>query len=230
MATSLNIVVVEDHDALREVTVEFLRQHGHHVTGFSCAEEFDDEAAATYVDLFVLDLNLPGEDGISLSQRLRKAHPNIGIIMVTARSQPHDKITGFDSGADIYLPKPVVPLELLSAINALVRRLKPQSDSSSHSLSLNQRALLLTGSAGKTAVSHSESILLIQLARAPNHCLEYWQLLELLGQPTNKTTQSNLEVRIARLRKRITQIGGGENGIKSIRLQGYQLCVPLHVE
>ncbi len=230
MATSLNIVVVEDHDALREVTVEFLRRHGHHVTGFYCAEEFDDEAAATYVDLFVLDLNLPGEDGVSLSRRVRKAHPNIGIIMVTARSQAHDRITGFDSGADIYLPKPVAPLELLSAINALERRLKPQSDSSSNSLSLNRRALLLTGSAGKAEISHSESILLIQLARAPNHCVEYWQFLELLGQPTNKTTQSNLEVRIARLRKRITQIGGGENGIKSIRLHGYQLCVPLRVE
>lgn len=80
MATALNIIVVEDHDTLREVTVALLAEQGHKVIGLACAEALDDEAGGRVADIYLLDLNLPGENGISLARRIRHAQPNVGKI------------------------------------------------------------------------------------------------------------------------------------------------------
>lgn len=105
MSTCLNILVIEDHDDLRELTVEVLNQQGHHAVGFPGAEELNDVFSG--FDLLIVDLNLPGEDGLSLARRFRLALPDAGIVMVTAREQAADKVRGYESGADIYLTKPV---------------------------------------------------------------------------------------------------------------------------
>ena len=119
LPSSLSIIVVEDHDSLRMVTVEMLRQNGHNVIGLECAEDLDDEAGGQYADIFIIDLNLPNEDGLSLTRRIKKVNPNVGVIMMTARHQLSDRVIGYESGADIYLIKPVNPAELLAAITAL---------------------------------------------------------------------------------------------------------------
>ncbi len=119
----MKIIVVEDHEALREVTVSALQDMGHKVRGIACAETLNQELQTDCPHVLILDLNLPGEDGISLARRVRKVHPEIGIIMVTARNQLGDKLTGYDSGADIYLTKPTSIEELSAAIQALSRRL-----------------------------------------------------------------------------------------------------------
>jgi DNA-binding response OmpR family regulator len=228
MAANLNIVVVEDNDSLRLVTVTILRQQGHQVIGLACAEEIDDVAGGTLADIFVLDLNLPGEDGISLARRIRKANPNVGIIMVTARIQSQDKTLGYDSGADIYLPKPAEPGELLAAIKALARRIKPENTHTPNTLVLDLTRLQLQGPAGEAGVTRAESTLLNALARAPGQQLEYWQIAEALGDTQDSLSKSNLEVKIFRLRKKIAQVGG-EDAINAIRLKGYQLCINLIV-
>jgi DNA-binding response OmpR family regulator len=119
----VNIIVVEDHEALREVTVSALQDMGHKVRGVACAEALNAELQNHHPHLLILDLTLPGEDGVSLARRVRKAHPEIGIIMVTARKELGDKLTGYDSGADLYLTKPTSIEELGAAIQALSRRL-----------------------------------------------------------------------------------------------------------
>lgn len=119
----MNILVVEDNDSLRQATVAMLIRHGHWTTGLVCAEDLDDLRLNPQPDLFIIDLNLPGEDGLSLSRRLRAAQPLVGIIMVTARSLLGDKLAGYESGADLYLAKPVDPAELLAAVESLGRRL-----------------------------------------------------------------------------------------------------------
>ena len=106
---SLNIVLVEDHDLLRTVTQSVLTQAGHNVLALSCAEEVDEALSGMSPDLYILDLNLPGEDGISLARRIRHSHPRVGIIMTTVRSEIADRLDGYESGADIYLPKPTDP-------------------------------------------------------------------------------------------------------------------------
>jgi DNA-binding response OmpR family regulator len=82
----LNIVLVEDHDILRHMLKQALEEMGHRVTALACAEELEDEARGTTADIFLIDLNLPGEDGLSLTERVRAAHPLAGLIVVTARS------------------------------------------------------------------------------------------------------------------------------------------------
>lgn len=225
MATpALNIVLVEDHDALREVTADVLRQAGHHVTALSCAEDLG-ELASGAVDLFILDLNLPGEDGISLAGRLRKSFPRGGIIMTTARSAAEDQALGYTSGADIYLVKPLASDTLLAAIGALQRRLLP--DEPGQALRLARRQLSLEGPVCTVSLQESEANLLSALARAPGQRLETWQLAEIIGGADQESSKSSIEVRITRLRKKLRDCGGGADCIRALRGVGYQLCIPV---
>ncbi len=230
MAVLLNIVVVEDNDLLREHTVDILRQEGHRVTGLSCAEDVDNELGNFPVDLYILDLNLPGEDGLSLARRIRQSDSRVGIIMTTSRGRLQDKLTGYESGADIYIPKPVDPDELLAAVSALVRRVVPGTGERFGGVVLDLKKLTLKGQIGETTVTDSEATILTALARAPGHRLETWQLSEMLGKDAEFLNKSSLEVRIVRLRKKLAQVHGGESNIKSIRLYGYQLGVAVTVD
>jgi DNA-binding response OmpR family regulator len=123
VATPLNIVVVEDNHDLREAIVEVLTAQGHRVLGLSCAEELGDEGAQAVIDLLVVDLNLPGEDGVSLTRRLRATQPGLCILMMTARDSVRDKVSGYEAGADMYLTKPVSIEELTAAVTSVDRRL-----------------------------------------------------------------------------------------------------------
>lgn len=228
MAALLNIVVVEDHDALREVTVHALASLGHAVVGIDCAERFDDSIGACPVDLLVIDLNLPGEDGISLARRIRAAQPQVGIIMVTARGQINDKLMGYESGADLYLTKPTSLEELGAAVQALARRLKHQYLGQSDCW-LNPVSFVLQGSQGSIHLTAYEAAMLSGFARAPGGRLESWQLLEMAGKQGADATKSILEVQIARLRKKLMQVHCSEHPLKAIRGWGYQLCLTVAI-
>jgi len=224
MSNALNIMVVEDHDALRDITVEALAQRGHNVRGVDSAEALPDEPGLFPIDLLVIDLNLPGEDGISLAARIRAAQPDIGIIMVTARNQVRDRMAGYDSGADIYLTKPTSSEELIAAVRALTRRIRPDKEpSSAFSLSLN--TLTLHGPLLKVGLSGHEAALLAAFARAKDQRLETWQLIALTDKEVTEHSKKALEVQIVRLRKKLQQAGAQEPSIKAIRGQGYRLCV-----
>ena len=229
MDSALNIIVVEDHDELREVTVEALGAMGHSVRGVDCAEALDEALAESSADLLVLDLNLPGEDGISIARRIRKAQPHTGIVMVTARDAAKDMLSGYDNGADIYLTKPTSPEALGAAIRALARRIRPQTDAGHAALMLDTAVLQLKGLQTVVDVSDQECLLLSALARANDHRLETWQLLELTGKSTSAPDKKALAVQIVRLRKKLTDVGAPDPTIKSIRSSGYQLCVVLEI-
>lgn len=155
----MRIIVIEDHDDLRDMTVEALVQLGHVVCGLARAELLDAEFPAFRPHLLILDLNLPGEDGISLARRYHRAYSGLGIIMVTARALEHEKVEGYDSGADIYLAKPASLDVISAAIAALSRRITlwasdvPQLDVDPSDIKANERARAihrqLTGAAGK---------------------------------------------------------------------------------
>ncbi len=224
----MNIVVVEDHADLREATVAALCSMGHDARGIDCAEALDDELGAFRADLLVLDLNLPGEDGLSLARRIRAAEPGIGIIMVTGRTQVNDRMRGYGSGADIYLPKPASVEELGAAIQALARRIRPAA-SAGDAISLNPTKLQLQGPKQQVNVSDHESTLLLALSKAKDHRLENWQLMELSGSAVEDQSKAVLEVQIARLRKKLEQAGAPAPTIKAIRGTGYQLCVAVQI-
>ncbi|MFA7243641.1 MAG: response regulator transcription factor, partial [Sulfuricellaceae bacterium] len=114
-------------------------------------------------DILLLDLNLPGEDGISLARRIREVLPEVGIIMVTARRQARDKIEGYGSGADIYLTKPTSVEELDAAIQALSRRVRPAPALVTGRLRLNPATLQLSGPRSTIDVSDQECSLLLEI-------------------------------------------------------------------
>ena len=229
MDTGLNIIVVEDNDELRDATVDALRAEGHQVLGLDCAEALPEEASWRHVDLMVVDLNLPGEDGLALTQRLRSIQPDIGIIMVTARGLSTDKRRGYACGADIYMTKPVALDELTAAIQNLSHRLKPEVVPVAR-LTLNlRRHILHCPNETEVQLSSQESALLAAFGRAAEWRLETWQLIEILEKDSAEDPKAAVEILIARLRKKLLQAGCAELVIKSIRSWGYQMSGQLHL-
>jgi DNA-binding response OmpR family regulator len=231
MDAVLNIIVVEDHDSLREMTVEALCAQGHQAIGADSAEALPDWLGMP-PDVMVIDLNLPGEDGISLARRVRATRPGIGIIMLTARSQTFDKTAGYQSGADIYLTKPASAEELGAALQAIARRLKPASSTGvegDSDITLDWQRLILTGPLGTVSVNALEAKVLSALASALGQRMENWQLVQLLVKSEASYTKARLEVLIFRLRKKLLQAGADAHAIKVVRQVGYQLGVSVRV-
>jgi DNA-binding response OmpR family regulator len=232
----LMIVVVEDHDDLRSLTVQALVDYGHLAKGIASAEDLHDLHHQGSIDIFLLDLNLPGEDGLSLAKRLRTAFPLVGIIMTTARSNVKDRALGYARGADVYLSKPFDLEELLAAVSALGRRRSAErllaEGKFSGNYLLNEKSLSIecpkTGL--RSALSAAEVQLLVSLSRAPAQRLDVWQLIESLGLIVDSHAKGNLEVRLARLRKKlITQVDAPHNCLESVRPGAYQLCINVQV-
>jgi two-component system phosphate regulon response regulator OmpR len=116
------ILVVDDDVRLRELLQRYLTEQGFNVKAVADAKEMDATLATDTIDLLVLDLMLPGEDGLSICRRMRGSGAMIPIVMLTARGDEVDRIIGLEMGADDYLPKPFNPRELLARINAVLRR------------------------------------------------------------------------------------------------------------
>lgn len=222
---SLKILLVEDHDALREVTREALQQRGHRVAAFDSAEAALEGDAAADADIALLDLNLPGEDGISLARRLRLGRPGMGIIMLTVRQQPADRVRGYAEGADIYLVKPTDVDELSAAIASLGRRVRAAADAAQGWVEAASRSLVTAR--GALPLREPELRILQALALAPERLLPAWRLLEVLGKPCDDAGRAQLEVLVSRLRKRMVEHGLPQRPIRGERGVGYRLCVPL---
>ena len=223
-----NVLLVEDHDALRNATVKVLQQAGFEVVDISCAEDIDDEHEARLFDAYVIDLNLPGEDGLSLALRLRKVHPRANIVMTTARTHLNDRVKGYEAGADIYMPKPVDPEELVAALRGLITRSK-LAQHIEHGLQLDPRRHRLIGPDGSCKMAASEVRVLLALAQAKAQTLERWQLMVQLSPDGEDISNDSLQNRLSQLRKKMGQCGVEGESIKALRGMGYRLCVPLVV-
>ena len=223
---ALKILVVEDNDALREVTLTFLQHEGHYVRGIAQAEEIDDIPGGFVADVYVIDLNLPDEDGLSLTRRLRAAQPDVGIVIVTARTQIGDRVLGYNSGADIYMTKPLDPQELRAGISALGKRLFTLGWQK-QAMVLDLKRMLLISPEAQVEMTASDALLLSALARAPGYKLERWQIAEIVGGTDAETpSASTLEMRISRLRKKLAAVGAPAPHIKAQHKFGYTLCTP----
>jgi len=228
-AHALKILILEDNDDLREGWLAFLQSQGHHVRGIALAEELLDAAGSFSPDVYVIDLNLPDSDGLDVVQRLRTVHPNAGIVITTARTQIGDKVRGYDRGADIYFTKPVDPQELLAGIAALAKR-RHADGRAGVSLCLHLERFLLQGPKTTVHLTPSETALLAGLVRAANQPLARWQLGELLGAGDDLPSDAMLEMRIARLRKKLTAAGAESPSIRAVHKRGYVLSCTVVLE
>jgi DNA-binding response OmpR family regulator len=226
MDTGLKIALVEDNDDLRDLLLRDISRAGYDVQGAGCADDLDDLAATTTFDVLILDINLPGENGFDIARRYKQANPDVFIVMLTARMGTDDKVSGYESGADMYLTKPVSSAELMAAIGSVCRRL--QKPSSNAEIMLNVREMLLTGD-GSTELNRQETVMLKALIESSNGNLPYYRLLELCGEEVNATSKATLEVRIVRLRKKLGDVGVEGKSIRAIRGEGYQLLQRIRI-
>lgn len=229
----LTIAVVEDDAILREELSHFLRCHDFEVIELLTGVALYDVLNQRAVDLVILDLNLPGLSGFDIAKQVRAKLPSVGIVMLTARTALPDRIKGYDSGADIYLPKPTLPAEILAAIGSLSRRLGQTQVELPWRLLTTRYLLLGPLDKHRVGLTNVEQQLLLCLAQAPNMAADADTICEELAAIVQDGyfTRRALENIISRLRKKVIDSDMKESlpFIRSVRGVGYQLCVPISI-
>jgi DNA-binding response OmpR family regulator len=230
-----NVVIVEDDLHLRREISGHLIGNGFIVHDVPRASSLDELVSPDPIDLYVIDLNLPGESGLSLSKRIRSKYPLVGIVIITARLGLNDKLASYShGGADFYLNKPFSPEELVLILQNLGRRVKKVDTSNAWSLSLRDRIMLSPDGKHKLRLTGREKSLLVALSQAKDNILESGYISDLFTNPDVEDFISKhaLEELIARLRRKLrsAQDEGAEPAIKSVWGVGYQLCIHINIE
>ena len=225
----LQLLVVDDDPGIRELLCRYLGDQGFGVSAVEDGKAMDTWLAENTVDLVILDLMLPGEDGLSLARRLRSDH-KLPIVMISARGEEIDRIVGLEVGADDYLSKPFNPRELLARVRAVLRRNWPAADSKEDTeakyifgpfrLEPEQRALYR----GTTEVdlSRAEFELLEVLLDHPNRVLSRDFIMECLGGNDRDPFDRSIDVRVTRLRHKIEEDPAKPRFVLTVWGVGYQ--------
>ena len=227
------IAIVEDDRFLREELACFFEAHQYQVHEANCMEGLFDILREYTLNLAILDLNLPGQSGFEIARNLRERIPDIGIIMLTARTRIDDRVKGYDVGADIYLTKPTAPRELLAAVTRLSRRNAELMDSQ-WVLDVRQFELMHKQLGLRIQLTAAETAILRSLALESTGILGLTDLLEQLKAqfPDRANTQRSIENTISRLRKKIAdQVGDVEpkSLLRAHRNLGYQLAAKIKI-
>lgn len=222
--TQPRIAVVEDEDDLRDDLVEFLMLRPFQAQGFASAESLFRAWSARAFDLVILDIGLPGMDGLQALQWLR-ARSTAGIVMLTAMDSQATQVTGLESGADAYLVK-TASLDVIEATCRSVLRRLPQQAEATETVQadwlLNLKSWRLTVPGGEhIELTHSESIFLGCVMRAPGVPTSRDTLLEAFGKPCTLSNMRNLDNCVSRLRRKLQVQLGLEIPIRSSYGSGY---------
>ena len=235
------VLVVDDEPELRSLLAEYFSRHGFSVRTAGDAAQARLAVAAQVPALAILDINMPGENGLSLARWMRESQPGIGLVMLTTAGESVDRIVGLELGADDYLPKPFEMRELLARVRAVLRRavlvaaaapeaapLAPVAPASSTrrvafgacQLDLDERRLV--GPAGADIeISAAEFDLLALFARHPNRPLNRDQIMEQAHNRGWDVFDRSIDLRIMRLRRKIERNPDKPELIKTVRNVGY---------
>lgn len=231
MSHMYKLAIVEDNQTLASELEIVFTQANWRVYLADCGEELDHIMKYQDIKLIILDLNLPGEDGIEILKRVKAAYPSIGIIVLTARITSSNKIQGYESGADIYITKPARAKELTFAAKNLLQRLIKDNEINNKVHILDTKSMqLITKFGTPIKLTWSECNILRILAIAPSNQIETEKLKSDLGDP--EITKEKIEVTISRLRTKLKshhELSSSET-IKAIWGKGYQLCISLEVK
>jgi DNA-binding response OmpR family regulator len=225
-----SVVVVEDNETLRDELVLYLSEEGFAVRGVGSGQELNDAMEALPTDILILDLNLPEEDGISITRRIRRSLPTVGIIMLTARLRSTDRLEGYASGADVYLTKPTRPEELVAVVRNLFSRLGVRVDPAPWEIDM-AGSTLHSPKGLQIELTANEARLLMALT-VNGQFLDHAALLSRFGgeAQSEKINKSRLEVLISRLRTKLGPHISHGFDIRAVRGQGYQLGFVLVVK
>jgi len=233
-----HILVVDDDAEIRSLLGDYLRKNGYRATAVADGKAMWTALARGKVDMVVLDLMLPGDDGLTLCRKLR-AESETPVIMLTARGEETDRIVGLEMGADDYLAKPFSPRELLARIKSVMRRYR--------SLPRNLRAddareiafagwrldvvarHLVSAQGVVTSLSGSEYQLLRVFLSHPNHVLTRDQLMVLSKGREADPLERGIDIQVSRLRHRLNDDPSDPKIIKTVRGEGYVLAAPVEV-
>ena len=239
MTDSEHILVVDDHPDIRDALARYLKEHGYRVTTADRAQSARQTLETSAIDLVVLDIMMPGEDGLSLCRDLR-ATTSLPVILLTAMAEDTDRIIGLEMGADDYVTKPFNPRELLARIKAVLRRTgaMPKAGGSEPpgtvyrfaGWTFDPGAQSLIGADGEaTPLSTGESLLLGVFVRHPGRVLNRDQLLDLTRGRSAQLFDRAIDNQVSRLRKKIEQDARNPEFIKTHWGGGYSFAVAVEV-
>jgi two-component system alkaline phosphatase synthesis response regulator PhoP len=222
------IYIVEDDSEIREMEAYALKSSGFDVNAFDCGKSMDEAVKACVPDLIILDIMLPGEDGLSILKRLRaqESTKSIPVIMITAKGSEIDKVKGLDAGADDYIAKPFGILEFISRIKALLRRagklnVEPEGQMvlSLGGVFIDEGKRSVTAGGENVELTYKEYELLKLLVSHPGLVYSRQQLLEKIWGIDFKMDTRTVDMHIKTLRQKL-----GEQGsiIQTIRNVGYK--------
>lgn len=230
MNSQPHILVVDDHQEIRTLVQRFLTDHDYRVSTASNGVEMKKRLKDAAIDLIVLDLMMPGEDGLTLCRNLR-AESNIPIIMLTAMGEETDRIIGLEMGADDYLAKPFNPRELLARIKAVLRRMSALPESTHEEVPERLTFLgwtllpvareLIDPEQTLVPLSTAEFTLLIALVTRPGRVLSRDQLLDLARGREARAFDRAIDTLISRLRRKLRDQPRNPEIIKTVRGGGY---------
>ena len=220
------LLLVDDDPELQELIAAFLEKQGYDVVAVGDGRAMDQALSHEDVDLLILDLMLPGEDGLSIARRLKR-NINTPIIIVSAQGEDVDRIVGLEVGADDYMAKPFNPRELLARVRAVLRRATNASSTEvaefgDFRVDLNARQLTKAGRA--VPLTSGEFDLLDIFVRYPNRVLDRDRLLDLLTGAERSPFDRSIDVRITRLRSKIENNASAPVFIRTVWGKGYIFC------
>jgi len=228
VSTNATILIVDDEPDVREVLEECFAARGYAVLGAESASVARAMAAEHPIDLALVDINMPGEDGLSLARHLRERYAKIAIVMLTSAATVVDRIVGLEMGADDYVPKPFDPRELLARVKSVLRRTAAASrgDIGNAKVRIGQCVLdlaahrLIDPMGNDVPMSPLEFDLLKAFAEHPNRALSRERILNLNQRDWDPFDRS-VDLRIMRLRKKVEPDPEHPRFIRTIRNEGY---------
>lgn len=231
------VLVVDDDAGIRDLLAEYLSRNGYAVQTASDGAAMYAILTAGSVDLLILDVMLPGDDGLTLCRNLRAdaAFASLPILMLTARGDDFDKIVGLEMGADDYLPKPFNPRELLARIKSLLRRSTQFNSTIAEdnrqlwhfdhwTLDLDTRELACQNSGERMVLSAGEFRLLRLLLQCAGRVLNRDQIMDALHGRDSEPFDRSIDVQISRLRQKLGDDAREARLIKTVRGEGYRLA------
>jgi len=236
--TSPHVLVIDDDPDIRDLVAEYLGNNDLRVTAVASGREMFELIDREAIDLVLLDLKLPGEDGMQLARILRE-RATVPIILLTGRKEEADRVMGLELGADDYVTKPFSPRELLARVRAVLRRYQvqatlPERDNARRAFrfsgwELNLRTRRLTSPKGVSVeLSNGEFSLLSALCRSPRRVLTRDQLLSMSRLHEAEVYDRTIDVQIRRLRRKVEDDSANPSLIVTERGAGY--CLASDVE
>ncbi len=226
--SSGKVLIVDDDADIRRVLTEYLGSHDYEVTAVASGDAMRSALQAAVPDVVLLDLGLPGEDGLTLARFLRERY-SVGIIIITGASETVDRIVGLEVGADDYIGKPFDPRELRARIKSVLRRLQPQAAPAGQNsrvpvgrCTLDMAARQMFDRDGaEVQITAMEFDLLKAFVDHPNQVLSRDRLLTLTRNREWEPFDRSIDIRITRLRRKVEDDPENPRSIRTVRGAGY---------